>query len=259
MTHAHRHERRDDHAALWRDADDARRPIIGIAPDVVEPKPGSIRAQCAIGYAEAVIAAGGVPFILPPIVGQIPLLLSNCHGVVLTGGDDPRTEAFGTPTHPKATPVHELRQKFDVALIQALLRTPEVPVLGVCLGMQMMALVSGGELDQHMPDTTPTAGEHAGNSVHAVRPATDAPTPISVTGHVTSHHRQAVRAPGEFSVIGVADDGVIEAIAKPGVPFCVGVQWHPERTSEHAVGAGIFERLVEHARRQLAASGGKSR
>lgn len=248
MTHGHRHERRDEHAGLWRGGDDLRRPIIGIAPDVVEPRPGSVRAQCAIAYSEAVIAAGGVPFVLPPIVEQIPLLVSRCDGIVLTGGDDPRTEPFGKPTHAKATPVHELRQRFDTALIQMLLRRTEVPTLGVCLGMQMMALVSGGELDQHLPETTPTADRHAGNALHPVIAAGSGPMPIAVAGMVTSHHRQAVRSAGAMDVIGLAEDGVIEAIARRGVPFFVGVQWHPERTQEHAVGVGVFERLVEHAR-----------
>ncbi len=179
------------------------------------------------------------------------MLVARCDGVVLTGGDDPRTEPFGVPTHPKATPVHEARQAFDTALIHALLRHPEVPTLGVCLGMQMMALVSGGELDQHMPETTPSADRHAGNALHAVRGVDDAPVPIAVRGEVVSHHRQAVRRAGSMRVIGVAEDGVVEAICRPDAVFFVGVQWHPERTSDPAVGRGVFERLVEHARQRM--------
>lgn len=232
--------------------------MIGIAPDVVEPRPGSVRAHCAIAYAQAVIAAGGVPCVLPPIVEQIPLLISRCDGIVLTGGDDPRTEPFGQPTHAKATPVHELRQRFDTALIQTLLRRSEVPVLGVCLGMQMMALVSGGELDQHLPETTPTADRHAGNQSHPVIAAKSGLMPIAVAGMVMSHHRQAVRSAGSMDVISVAEDGVIEAIARRDVPFFVGVQWHPERTEEHAVGVGVFERLVEHARTRMDGDRGRS-
>ena len=64
------------------------------------------------------------------------------------GGDDPRTEPFGEPTHPKATPVEPERQAFETALLEELQRRPGAPVLGVCLGMQMMALHAGGKLNQ---------------------------------------------------------------------------------------------------------------
>jgi putative glutamine amidotransferase len=227
----------------------AARPIIGIAPDVVEPRPGSVRATCALTYARAVHEAGGWPVILPPIVEMIPLHLTMCDGFVLTGGDDPRTEPFGHPTHPKATPLHEIRQQFDTAILQALMLRPETPTLGICLGMQMMALVAGGSLDQHLPETTPTAALHANNSLHAIRPVVHSgPIAAASAGApdatVTSHHRQAVKSAGSLRVAALSEDGVVEAIDRPEALFFVGVQWHPERTADRNLGAGLFQRLV---------------
>jgi putative glutamine amidotransferase len=214
------------------------KPLIGIAPDVVEPRPGSIRAMCPLAYAESIRRAGGWPLVLPPILELIPEHIERCDGFVLTGGDDPRTEAFGEPTHPKATPVHPIRQAFDTALLRALMQREEVPALGVCLGMQMMALVAGGSINQHLPDTHESAGNHAGNSRHAV-------TLGCQSGVVTSHHHQAVREPGCLRIAAQSDDGVVEAIDRPGSKFFLGVQWHPERTDDPALGQGVFDRFVQ--------------
>ncbi len=257
--HTHKPPGMPDLASLWRGGAGGEsgggkqaRPIIGIAPDVIEPRPTSVRASCALTYANAIFAAGGWPVILPPVVEMIPLHLARCDGFVLTGGDDPRTEPFGQPTHPKATPVHELRQTFDTALLEALMQRPQTPTLGVCLGMQMMALVAGGTLDQHLPETTPTADRHWNSVVHAIKPVVGAGVVAALAAaaeksEVTSHHRQAVKDAGKLRIAVVSDDGVVEAIDRPDAAFFVGVQWHPERTSERALGVGVFERLVQAA------------
>lgn len=224
-------------------------PLIGIAGDVVEPRPGSVRSQCGITYALAVWRAGGMPVILPPLVEIIPEVLRQCDGFVLTGGDDPRTEPFGEPTHPKAEPVHPVRQAFDTALLGALMHRPETPALGVCLGMQMMALVGGGKLNQHLPDTLPSAGEHWNNGKHRVVPVVGDAGRLGIAeGLVTSHHRQAVSESGRLRVCAMSEDGVTEAIELPGARFFLGVQWHPERTEHGTLGPGLFERLVAAAR-----------
>jgi putative glutamine amidotransferase len=124
--------------------------------------------------------------------------------------------------------------------------------------MQMMALVAGGTLDQHLPETTPTADRHWGSAVHPIK--------LVVMGsggggggviaslmagaeraEVTSHHRQAVKDAGKLRIAAVSDDGVVEAIDRPDAAFVVGVQWHPERTTDRALGVGVFERLVQAA------------
>lgn len=220
-------------------------PVIGIAPDVVEPRPGSIRSVCPHAYAAAVMRAGGYPVVLPAIAELIPQHLERCDGFLLTGGDDPRMEAFGVPTHPKATPVHPRRQEFDTALLRALEGAATAPTLGVCLGMQMMALCAGGRLDQHLPETLATADGHWGNAVHRVR--VEGSGVLRAGGEVTSHHRQAVTDPGRMRVVARSEDGVIEAVERPGAAFYVGVQWHPERTEDRALGDEVFAGLVSAA------------
>ena len=184
----------------------SQRPIIiGISPDLSEPRPGSPRMECALAYAGAVERAGGVPIVLPPIIELIPSQLELCRGFVLTGGDDPRTDMFGVKTHSMAKPMHACRQEYEVGLLRALDSRQQTPVLGVCLGMQLMALCAGGKLNQHMPDNVPTAAQHAANSMHGleVDPGGHVLARCMAVGgvascRVTSHHRQAVSEAGRL-------------------------------------------------------------
>lgn len=212
-------------------------PLVGITCDLVVAEGSPVKAAAAAAYSSAVARAGGVPVMLPPIAALAAARAAACDAFVFTGGDDPRTEAFGVPTHPKATPLHPDRQEYEIALLRVLAAEfPQKPVLGVCLGMQMMALVAGGSLDQHMADTRADAARHWG-AVHAVAGEIG-------RGVVHSRHRQCVIDPGSLAVCGLSDDGVIEAVRDPGRAFYVGVQWHPERTEDESLGIGLFQRLV---------------
>jgi putative glutamine amidotransferase len=223
-------------------------PLIAITTDIDEPKPDRPRADCSLAYADAVVRAGGMPVFLAAVVEQIGEHVDAFDGFVLTGGDDPRMEMFGEPTHAAAKPVHPRRQAYEVALIRTLLSRPDVPVLGICLGMQMLALVSGGKLDQHLPDHLESSEDHRHNRVHEIRPSGDT---WLATGPVTSSHRQAVTDPGAFRVAAVSHDGVVEAIARPGPGFCLGVQWHPERTDDARLGDGVFAKFVAAAKQRM--------
>lgn len=222
-----------------------RPPLVGITCDLAETR-GVLRAQCRPAYAEAVRRAGGVAVLLSPDESAATAHADRCDAFILTGGDDPATETFGVRTHPAAHLVHPDRQAYEIALLRALERAhPEKPVLGVCLGMQMLALVAGGVLDQHMPDDVPTHADHWDDARHAVRP--EGPDAAWLAGEVTSHHRQAVSDPGAMRTIARAHDGVIEAIDDPRRPFVLGVQWHPERSGDGPLGLAIFRRLIGRA------------
>jgi putative glutamine amidotransferase len=141
-------------------------------------------------------------------------------------------------THPKATPLHPQRQAFELALLEALDRAPAKPALGVCLGMQLMGLHRGGTLDQHLPDSLPTAVLHWDHGSHEIAGELG-------RGLVHSHHRQALTHAGSLAVIARAPDGVIEAVRDAARPaMYLGVQWHPERTHDEKLGAGLFRKLV---------------
>lgn len=233
-----------------RGSDIDHRPLVGVTPDLVKPEGRGEQMRCAAAYADAIAAAGGIAVVLLPDPEAASAHARLCDAFVFTGGDDPRTEAFGVPTHPKATPVLERRQTYETALLRALeAEWPEKPVLGVCLGMQMMALLAGGSLFQYMPETHPTAASHWNNAVHAVRPrgGTDPGGFGWLQGHVVSHHRQAIDDPGALRVVAEAEDGVVEAVSDARRPFYLGVQWHPERIGPGELGHGLFSRLVRAA------------
>ncbi len=223
-------------------------PLIGITANVDER---SITVRR--GYADAVVAAGGVPVVLvppDPALGDPRSdavdLVARLDGFVFTGGADPRTEAYGAPTHSMASPVHPHRQAFEEALLRALDARQDVPVLGVCLGMQMMTLHAGGAIHQHLPEVVQTAPDHLEDRMHKVKVV--APDTLITAGEVNSNHHQGVKDAGKLTVVGVANDGVIEAVRDGVRAFYVGVQWHPERMGEGPLGWDLFRALVAAAK-----------
>lgn len=216
------------------------RPIVGILADVqtFNSRP---RHVITSHYTQRVVEAGAVPIVLPPAISALEQHAALCDAIVLVGGDDPRTEPFGEPTHPEAKHVDPVRQEYETTLINHLAEhSPDTPVLGVCLGMQMMALIAGGHLNQHLPETHDSHADHWDRD-HEIIPTGDSPIG---RGTVHSNHRQAIDDPGSMAVLAAAHDGVIEAVGDPSRAFYVGVQWHPERTQEDVLGAKLFRDLV---------------
>jgi putative glutamine amidotransferase len=201
-----------------------------------------------MAYAACVVKAGGSPIFLPPIEAEIPQHLAMIQGLVLTGGGDARTEPFGQPTHPEARLMHEQRQRYETALLDAINLKPDLPIFGICLGMQMLALNAGGTLEQHLPDRLGDAAERHRAGTHPVTLDESAARSIglraAVTGDIASHHHQAVAHAGRLQVLATDADGTVEAVIDPACRYRVGVQWHPERTSDPALGQAIFDEFV---------------
>ena len=194
-------------------------PIVGITPDIYD-RDGMPTWRVAHTYARCVSRAGGVPIVLAPMAAHASAQLGMLDALVSTGGDDPIMEDFGVPTHASSVRVLPERQAFERAVL-GLARERGLPTLGVCLGMQYMTLLAGGELDQHMPETTATAADHW-EKTHEVRPDHDAWA--FGAGEIRSKHRQAMVDPGELVVLARAHDGVIEAVGDPAARFWIGVQ-----------------------------------
>lgn len=231
-----------------------RKPIIALTTDLVEADPAGVplksRVQLREAYVRAVHEAGGVPVLLPPVIEAVRDHVRLAHAFVFVGGDDLRCEAFGKRTHPKAQCVHATRQAYETALLEALQRErPAAPVLGVCLGMQLMAMHAGGDMDQYLPESLATADRHREDRLHPIEPVHARAERYGVVpGSVASSHKQAVTDPGRLCVLAKSDDGLIEAVADVDRMYYVGVQWHPERTPNQALGVRIFERLIRAAR-----------
>lgn len=238
-------------------------PLIGISCDVALPdpqQPSKLRVFSPIAYQDAVARAGGLPVLLSPQIELVDAYLDRLDGLLLTGGDDVDVRALNAELHPKANVMHPRRQAFELALLAAVDRRRELPTLGICLGMQLMAVHHAGPsaLVQHLPDEPghdeQSAARHARDFVHQIRP-TGAESRHRITpGPVASWHHQAVRAGvplGPLVVTMVADDGTVEAIEDRERPFYLGVQWHPERTSDEHTGMGVIRRLVQAAAARL--------
>jgi putative glutamine amidotransferase len=231
------------------------RPLIGITVDNADGDNGR-KYESNVAYSRTVAESGGVPLLLPQEVELAAYYATFCDGLILTGGDDARSEAFGVPAHPEARCVDPGRQLFELALLDSL--ATRRPVLGVCLGMQLMALHAGGRLDQHLPDNFPDAVEtHQHNHRHSVIFGVEKSALLATkecgeyrlrndlaSETVVSSHHQAVVDAGRLRVVATAPDGVIEAIDDPSLPFYVGVQWHPER-GEGWFNFDLIRRFVE--------------
>jgi len=239
---------------------DPNRPRIGVTLDSEEPGGYSKFAWYALrqNYAASLIAAGGLPLALPHVpVALVDAYLDQLDGLVVTGGAfdvDPALYGGGE-RHPSIGLKAE-RTAFEWAITeQALAR--DLPVLGICGGQQLLNVVLGGTLIQHIPDSVVAALVHEqvnprDEPGHEVR-IVEATLLHRLVGRaslpVNSAHHQAVDRLGEGALVSAtAPDGVIEAIEHPGYRFCLGVQWHPEFLISDG-DRKIIEALVAAARR----------
>jgi putative glutamine amidotransferase len=237
------------------------RPFIGINADFVPAGKHHIaHARLNAGYFDAILTAGGLPIILPPLgkETEIDVLLDRLDGFVLSGGLDMDPRRSSQPTHASIQPMAERREESDKVLVRRLVER-QMPLLAIGVGMQMLNAIRGGSLYVHLPEEQPRALPHhdpsGGPHRHAVLLEPNTRIDEIYGGgeiRVNSAHHQAVRQPGKGLRVGaLAPDGVIEAIeAVDPNWFCVGVQWHPESETASALDMQLFECFIQACVRQ---------
>jgi putative glutamine amidotransferase len=199
-------------------------------------------------YADSIQRAGGVPVLLPPIEpAAATYAVGRLDGLVIAGGADVDPGRYGADPHPLTVSWRTDRDAWELALLEAA-EARELPVLGICRGMQVMAVHSGGTLDQHLPDSvghqthSPSGPEFGDVDIETVA-GTRLRMLLGDRSSVGCHHHQSVREHPGFVVAARAEDGTVEAIEAPGERFRVAVQWHPETRAD----AGLFAGLVAAA------------
>jgi putative glutamine amidotransferase len=236
-----------------------RRPPVGITPDV-ELEGEVARYLVKAAYAEAVLRAGGLPFILPCTgdAGVVDAYLDRVSAVLVTGGAfDVPPESYGETPRAGLGPLKPGRTVFETLVLKAALRR-KLPLLGICGGMQLLNVVLGGTLFQDLRREVPGAKEHE-QSHDKSQPShpvdvRDGSALAEVLGRgqlmVNSTHHQAVAHLGPtLRVSASAPDGVVEAIESTEHPFALGVQWHPELMLESMpLQLGLYRALVQKAR-----------
>jgi len=231
------------------------KPVIGLDCDLRLRGPArNQKLEIWRSYADAVELAGGVPVILPTTEnpGHIDEQLDVVDGLVLIGGMDLSPKFYGARKHPRTKTMHPSRQFHDIELARAAIRR-KVPVLAICAGLQLVNVVCGGDLIQHLPDALDPGSPHRENTAEFTHDVTVEPgsnlARIIAADRLTvnsSHHQAVGKVGAELGVVARSPDGVIEALEPEGGTFLMCVQWHPERLAAGDTRhLALFEALVE--------------
>jgi len=238
-----------------------QRPVIGVT-SYVEPASWSNwrdvpAALVPHAYVRQLNGAGALTLLVPPLPADATdedarEVLARLDGLIIAGGVDVESGRYGHDPHPLAHSPRADRDSSELAFARVT-AADDVPLLGVCRGMQIMAVAAGGSLDQHLPDQLGTTLHAPGVGMygtHRVRPAAG-----TLVGDIlgleitvaTYHHQGVADAPG-YRQSAWAEDGVLEAIEDPEATFRIGVQWHPEPGDDPR----LFEQLVASAKQRAA-------
>jgi putative glutamine amidotransferase len=227
-------------------------PVIGLTSYLEPAKWGAWDIPAALipwNYVNKLQAAGASVVILPPDADNHDAI-SRLDGLVMVGGADIEPARYGAEHQEGTDKPRTERDASELGLYRAA-REANLPVFGICRGLQIMAVAHGGSLHQHLPDVV-------GNTLHRDAPGTFNNHGATFTAGsliaqlvgstevtVNSSHHQAVDSPGDLTVTGYAEDGTIEVCEDPSAEFVLGVQWHPEFSDDESVSENLFSAFVK--------------
>lgn len=217
----------------------------------------SPRIRLNMAYVDAVLAAGGLPVPLTPTCDpeMIRRQVDDLDGLMVTGGPDVPPGMYGQAPHPKSVPICDRRAGYDFAVLRES-ENRRLPILGICLGCQIINVARGGTLIQHLDDLPRTpqiqhASDGTGYRRHMARIQSGSLlhriVPKEVIEVSTSHHQAVDRVGNGLQPIAWAPDGIIEALEDPDYPFFLALQWHPEIIADLPEQAALFRAFVKAA------------
>jgi putative glutamine amidotransferase len=231
-------------------------PVVGLTTYLTRAQMGVWDARASYlpeVYFKGVTLAGGTALLLPPQPVDEAIaerVLDSLDGLVITGGNDVDPGTYGQEPNPNNDKPAPERDAWEFALLRGALARG-LPVLGICRGAQVLNVVLGGTLHQHLPDVIGHSGHRAGNAVFTTLPVrtvagTQLASLVGETVDTRCYHHQAIAELGEGLIVSGWDaDGVVEALELPGPGFVLAVQWHPEESLDDL---RLFSAIVEAAR-----------
>jgi putative glutamine amidotransferase len=232
--------------------------VIGLTTYLAQAQTGVWDVQASFlpaVYFDAVTKAGGIAVLLPPqpVSPEIAdRVLDGLDGIIITGGPDIEPARYGHEAHPTTDKPHHLRDAWEEALLTAAIAR-NLPFLGICRGLEVLNVATGGTLHQHLPEVVGSDRYRVGGGTFAVNEAIVGgdgilPSLLAETPSlpVKSYHHQAIDELGRGLVVTArTDDGLPYAVEVPAVDFGVAVQWHPEEDQDDL---RLFAGLVDAAR-----------
>ena len=204
-------------------------------------------------YVDCVIAAGGVPMVLP-LQGDIQTQLDRVDGILLIGGGDICPSCYDQAPHKTIYMLDKRRDQYELELVQRVLATGK-PVLGICRGIQIVNIALGGTLVQHLPDVKGDLVQHR----MPPREPVEHPVLVKAGSRLAEivedlnflapswHHQALDEVADQLMVVAHAPDGTVEAVEMPEHRWCICVQWHPELAgSDDVIQQRLFRNFVAH-------------
>jgi putative glutamine amidotransferase len=232
-------------------------PLIGITSGYRTIELKYLHSCLSRKYTQAIIHAGGIPLILPANLptSQLETLLPKLDGIIFSGGDDVNPKLYNEAQLPETIRILDERDEIESVLLKSCIKQGK-PVFGICRGLQIINVVLGGSLYQHIQSQHPGAIQHDRHddireSRHHSVSVTAGSLLDRLTGlpslQVNTLHHQGIRdlAKGLTTCAKCGEDGLIEAVERTEQRFFLAVQWHPEELTEYPEQRKLFEGFVK--------------